>query len=96
MVQQAGRSSENDFAGRIANRVIQAGPALRESVVMSFDAAWYIVVYGSNALILLASTDWRLTPPIILWFACYGGILWVLRPPACARRSRAVSEMRRC
>jgi ATP-binding cassette subfamily B multidrug efflux pump len=93
VVRQSWTFFQNDFAGRIANRVIQTGPALRESVVMSFDAAWYIVVYGSSALLLLASTDWRLTPPILLWFACYAGILRYF-VPRLRERSRAVSEMR--
>jgi ATP-binding cassette subfamily B multidrug efflux pump len=73
--------------------VLQTGPALRESVVLSFDAAWYIVVYGSSALLLLASVDWRLTPPILLWFACYGGILRFF-VPRLRGRSQVVSEMR--
>ena len=60
---------------------------------MAFDAAWYIVVYGSSALILLASADWRLTPPILLWFACYAGILCYF-VPRLRERSRVVSEMR--
>jgi ATP-binding cassette subfamily B multidrug efflux pump len=93
VVRQSWTFFQNDFAGRIANRVLQTGPALRESVVMSFDAAWYIVVYGSSALLLLASTDWRLTPPILLWFAGYGGILRYF-VPRLRERSRAVSEMR--
>ena len=93
VVRQSWTFFQNDFAGRIANRVLQTGPALRESVVMSFDAAWYIVVYGSSALLLLASTDWRLTPPILLWFACYAGILRYF-VPRLRERSRSVSEMR--
>jgi ATP-binding cassette subfamily B multidrug efflux pump len=93
VVRQSWTFFQNDFAGRIANRVLQAGPALRESVVMSFDAAWYIVVYGSSALLLLASIDWRLTPPITLWFTGYGCILWYF-VPRLRERSRVVSEMR--
>jgi len=93
VVRQSWTFFQNDFAGRIANRVMQTGPALRESLVMSFDAAWYIVVYGSSAFILLASTDWRLTPPILLWFCGYAGIL-VYFVPRLRERSRAVSEMR--
>jgi ATP-binding cassette subfamily B multidrug efflux pump len=93
VIRQSWTFFQNDFAGRIANRVIQTGPALRESVVMSFDAAWYIIVYGSSALLLLASIDWRLTPPILLWFACYGGILYYFVPRLRAR-SQVVSEMR--
>jgi ATP-binding cassette subfamily B multidrug efflux pump len=93
VVRQSWTFFQNDFAGRIANRVMQTGPSLRESLVMAFDAAWYIVVYGSSALVLLASVDWRLTPPILLWFAGYAGILLYF-VPRLRERSRAVSEMR--
>ncbi|MFH5923145.1 hypothetical protein [Roseomonas xinghualingensis] len=54
---------QEDFAGRIANRVMQAGPALRESVVQAVTAIWYILVYGASALVWLGSADWRLTLP---------------------------------
>lgn len=93
VVRQSWTFFQNDFAGRIANRVLQTGPAVRESLVMAFDAAWYILVYGSSALVLLASTDWRLTPPILLWFCGYACILWYF-VPRLRERSRAVSEMR--
>jgi ATP-binding cassette subfamily B multidrug efflux pump len=93
VVRQSWTFFQNDFAGRIANRVMQTGPALRESLVMTFDAAWYIVVYGSSALLLLASIDWRLTPPILLWFAGYAVMLRYV-VPRLRERSRRVSEMR--
>jgi ATP-binding cassette subfamily B multidrug efflux pump len=93
VVRQSWTFFQNDFAGRIANRVMQTGPSLRESLVMAFDAAWYIIVYGSSALVLLASVDWRLTPPILLWFCGYAGILFYF-VPRLRERSRAVSEMR--
>jgi ATP-binding cassette, subfamily B, multidrug efflux pump len=93
VVRQSWTFFQNDFAGRISNRVMQTGPSLRESVVMAFDAAWYIVVYGSSALVLLASVDWHLTPPILLWFVGYACILLYF-VPRLRERSRAVSEMR--
>ncbi len=93
VVRQSWTFFQNDFAGRISNRVMQTGPSLRESLVMAFDAAWYIVVYGTSALALLASTDWRLTPPILLWFVGYAGILLYF-VPRLRERSRHVSEMR--
>ncbi len=93
VVRQSWTFFQNDFAGRIANRVLQTGPSLRESLVMAFDAAWYIIVYGSSALALLLSVDWRLTPPILLWFCGYAGIL-VYFVPRLRERSRVVSEMR--
>ena len=33
---------QNDFAGRVANKVMQAAPAVRESVVQVIDAIWYV------------------------------------------------------
>ncbi len=93
VVRQSWTFFQNDFAGRIANRVMQTGPALRESLVMAFDAGWYVLVYGSSALVLLASADWRLTPPILLWFAGYAAMLRYF-VPRLRERSRAVSEVR--
>jgi ATP-binding cassette, subfamily B, multidrug efflux pump len=93
VVRQSWTFFQNDFAGRIANRVIQTGPSLRESVVNAFDAAWYIIVYGSSAVALLGATNWRLTVPMLLWFAGYAGMLSYF-VPRLRERSRAVSEAR--
>ena len=93
VVRQSWTFFQNDFAGRIANRVMQTGPALRESMTMTFDAAWYIVVYGSSALLLLFSTNWRLAIPILGWFAAYAIMLRAV-VPRLRERSRRVSEMR--
>ena len=62
---------QNDFAGRIANRVMQTANALRESVMGSIRAVWYIAAYGLSALALMAVSDWRLGIPTLLWFAAY-------------------------
>ena len=44
VVRQGWTFFQNDFAGRIAQRVMQTGPALRESVVLSIIGIWYILV----------------------------------------------------
>ncbi len=44
---------------------------LRESVVSSIRAIWYIAIYGLSALILMTLADWRLAIPTVLWFAGY-------------------------
>jgi ATP-binding cassette subfamily B multidrug efflux pump len=93
VVRQSWTFFQNDFAGRIANRVMQTGPALRESVVQSINAAWYIVVYGGSAIFLLARVDWRLAIPIVLWFAGYTALLWGF-VPRMRERSRRMSEVR--
>ena len=93
VVRQSWTFFQNDFAGRIANRVMQTGPSLRESVVSGTHAVWYILIYGSSAIALMASNDPRLAIPILLWFACYAALLRVF-VPRLRERSRRVSEVR--
>ena len=93
VVRQGWTFFQNDFAGRIAARVMQTGPALRESVVLSIIGIWYILVYGTTAITLLAAADWRLSLPILMWFACYAGVLACFLPRM-RERSRRMSEMR--
>jgi ATP-binding cassette subfamily B multidrug efflux pump len=71
VVRQSWPFFQNDFAGRIANRVMQTSNAVRESVVSCIRAVWYIVVYGLSALVLMAMADWRLALPTIAWFVGY-------------------------
>jgi ATP-binding cassette subfamily B multidrug efflux pump len=84
---------QNDFAGRIANRVMQTGPAIRESLVALITAVWYILVYGTSAVILLASADRWLALPILIWFAAYLVMLRVFVPHM-RDRSKQMSEAR--
>ncbi|HZE91007.1 MAG TPA: ABC transporter ATP-binding protein [Rhizobacter sp.] len=76
VVRQGWPFFQNDFAGRIANRVVQTAASLRECVVASIRAIWYIVIYGLSALVLMALADWRLAIPTVLWF---GGYVFFLR-----------------
>jgi ATP-binding cassette subfamily B multidrug efflux pump len=71
VVRQSWPFFQNDFAGRIANRVMQTSNALRESVVSSIRAVWYIGVYGLSALVLMSTADWRLALPTAVWCAGY-------------------------
>jgi len=93
VVRQSWPFFQNDFAGRIANRVMQTSHAVRESVVSGIRAVWYIVAYGLSALALMAHSDWRLAVPTALWFAGYVVFLRHFVPQM-RELSRASSEMR--
>ena len=93
VIRQSWSYFQNDFAGRIANRVVQTGPALRDVLVVGVDAVWYIVLYGGSSILLLGAVDWRLAVPIAAWFVLYGVLLRVM-VPRLRERSRAVSEAR--
>jgi ATP-binding cassette, subfamily B, multidrug efflux pump len=93
VVRQSWAFFQDDFAGRISNRVMQTGPALRESLVASVTAVWYILVYGTTALFMTASADWWLTTPILAWCVGYVGLL-VYFVPRLRERSKLTSEAR--
>src|ERR1700751_6426478 len=93
VVRQSWAFFQNDFAGRIANRVMQTGPAIRETLVALLTSAWYILVYGTSALVLLASADPVLALPVALWFLGYLLLLRVL-VPRMRDRSKEMSEGR--
>lgn len=75
----------NDFAGRIANRVMQTGTSLRESAVQMVDALWYIVVYTGSALWLFAQADPWLMAPLLLWLVVYVALMAFFVPRMKAR-----------
>ncbi len=93
VVRQGWSFFQSDFAGRIANRIMQTGPSLRDSIVASTNAVWYITVYGGSAIAVLLNGDARLTLPIVAWFCAY---LMMLRyfVPRLRDRSKALSEVR--
>ncbi|HEU5017862.1 MAG TPA: ABC transporter ATP-binding protein [Pseudolabrys sp.] len=93
VVRQSWSFFQNDFAGRIANRVMQTGPAIRESLIALITAVWFILIYGTSSVILLAHADWRLAIPVVLWFAAYAAMLRYF-VPRMRDRSKTVSEAR--
>lgn len=66
---------QNDFAGRLSNRVMQMGGAVEDAVYMSFEGIWYAVTYVLGAMILMGQIDWRLSLPLGIWLIFY--ILYV-------------------
>jgi ATP-binding cassette subfamily B multidrug efflux pump len=62
---------QNDFAGRIAQRIMQTGNSLRDSAVQAVDALWHVLIYAISSLVLFAEADWRLMIPLLCWIAAY-------------------------
>ncbi|MFJ2362936.1 ABC transporter ATP-binding protein [Pseudomonas sp. NPDC087697] len=71
---------QNDFAGRIAQRIMQTGNSLRDSAVQAVDALWHVLIYAISSLVLFAEADWRLMIPLLTWIACYIGALCYFVP----------------
>jgi len=93
VIRQSWPFFQNDFAGRIANRVMTTAHALRESTMASIRAVFYIGAHGAAAYGLMAFADWRLGVPTLIWFV---GYILFLRyfVPRMRDLARASSEVR--
>jgi ATP-binding cassette subfamily B multidrug efflux pump len=76
---------QNDFAGRIAQRIMLTGSSLRDSAVQLVDAIWHVLIYAVTSLVLFAGADWRLMIPLILWMVAYSASLRFFVPRVKAR-----------
>lgn len=71
---------ESDFAGRIANRIMQTPPAAGDAVFQTFDAVAFASVTVVGAGIMLAGADVRLLLPLVVWFVLYAALVrWTVR-----------------
>ncbi|MEA2977144.1 MAG: ATP-binding cassette, subfamily multidrug efflux pump [Alphaproteobacteria bacterium] len=93
VVRQSWTFFQNDFAGRISSRVMQTGGSIRTMLVSSVTAVWYVLVYGTSAIVLTATADAWLTVPVLGWFAGYLALL-VYFVPRMRDRSKLSSEAR--
>jgi len=87
---------EDDFAGRIANRIMQTPPAAGEVAFQTFDAVTFALAYLVGAAVLLADADLRLMLPLLIWFGLYMLLMrWTVRrvAPAAKASSDARSEV---
>ncbi|BCV27585.1 ABC transporter ATP-binding protein [Shewanella algae] len=71
---------QDDFAGRIATKVMQTSLAVRETVMKLLDVLVYIMVYFTSMLVMIASADMRLMLPMLAWLAIYIGLQWYFVP----------------
>ena len=84
---------ENDFAGRIANRIMQTPPAAGEAVFQVFDAITFALAYVVGAALMLSGADPRLAIPMVIWLVLYGFLVrWTMKRVGPA--SKAASDAR--
>src|SRR5271168_375305 len=93
VVRQSWAFFQNDFAGRISNRVMQTGPSVRSTLTATITTMWYILVYGVSAIGMTAAADRWLALPILMWFCGYAALL-VYFVPRMRERSKVSSIAR--
>lgn len=77
----------DDFAGRIATKVMQTALAVRETVMKLLDVLVYVSVYFTSMVVMVGQADWRLMLPMLIWFAAYVAIQFHFVP-----KLKAISE----
>ncbi len=71
---------QDDFAGRIATKVMQTSLAVRETIMKLLDVLLYVLVYFSGVIVLFITLDFRLAIPLIIWIFSYAGLLYHFLP----------------
>ncbi len=86
----------DEFAGRIATKVMQTALAVRETVIKLFDILVFVGSFFIGVLVVTAVADWRLMLPLAVWAAIYGVVLRIMIPKLAAisrRQADARSTM---
>ncbi len=71
---------QNDFAGRIATKVWQAGQATGDLMESFIEVVWFMIVYTVTTLALVAGLDWRLAALVVVWIAAFGWLAKLYLP----------------
>ncbi len=79
---------QNEFAGRLATKVLQTSLAVRESVMKVLDVLLFVSVYFVGMLFLIGDTDIRLVIPLMIWLLLYIAVMTYFIP-----RLRAISAV---
>ena len=65
----------DEFAGRVSQKVMQTSLAVRDSVTKILDVGVYIVVYFVGTALLLTRSDAWMLATLVVWLAGYVGLL---------------------
>ncbi|TYT25301.1 ABC transporter ATP-binding protein [Luteimonas viscosa] len=84
---------QDEFAGRIATKLMQTSLAVRETVIKLLDIGIYILVFFVGTLAVAGASDWRMMLPFLAWIAAYG-LLMRHFVPRMERVSRAQADAR--
>lgn len=93
VVRQSMSFFSNDFAGRVASKVVDSASSVRNTLITLCDTFLYVLVYFSSALYLFFQADIRLIVPLSLWLISYGLICWRFVPKLSSASEQA-SEAR--
>ncbi|WP_418884965.1 ABC transporter ATP-binding protein [Aurantimonas endophytica] len=84
---------QNDFAGRLAQKVQQVGQATGDFITTVLQAFWSFVTFIVLTVTILGAIDWRMAVVLAVWSL---GYVWIVRNllPRIRENGRAAAEAR--
>ncbi|MEQ9490743.1 MAG: ABC transporter ATP-binding protein [Alphaproteobacteria bacterium] len=71
VLRQSMQFFQDDFAGRVATKVMQTALAVRDVLALATEVLVYVGVYFIASLILFADSHWAMIIPLSLWILTY-------------------------
>ncbi|MBO0902136.1 ABC transporter ATP-binding protein [Jiella sonneratiae] len=93
LMEQAYTFFQNDFAGRLAQKVQQVGMATGDFITTVLQTFWSFVTFIFLTITILGAIDWRMSLVLALWVAGYAWIVYALLPKI-RRYGRASADAR--
>lgn len=75
LLKQSMRFFQDEYAGRISQKLMQTALAIRETVMKLMDVFVYVIVYFVGALVLIGHSDLGLILPLLVWLGAYTVLL---------------------
>ena len=92
VIEQPYEFYQNDFAGRIATKILQGGEATGDFIVSLLQTMWGFLTFVVLAGTILAALDPLLGVVMVVWLAAYGVTAWKLLPPLRAAGRKTADE----
>ena len=83
---------QNDFAGRIATKILQGGEATGDFIVSTLQTMWSFLAFLVLAGTILVMLDPMLGVLLAVWLVAYLGAAWLLLPKLRAAGRRSADE----
>ena len=93
MLAQSMHFYQDEFAGRIATKVMQTALAVRDAWIILAELLVFVVIYFVTIMVMLGGFDAWLLLPFTGWLALYGAALWFF-VPRLSRVAKAQADAR--
>ena len=92
VIEQPYEFYQNDFAGRIATKILQGGEATGDFIISSLQTMWSFLTFVVLAGTILSTLDPLMAVVMVVWLAAYLWTAWRLLPPLRAAGRRTADE----